>query len=152
MAIDTVELSSYEGKKVVAVVDLGDDQDAIEVEGTAERANELGLLIKPKGKVKLDLYEHSQIIEINLAPDNSSKMRRKTLKPVALGQARSHLLERHGLSLTEVNGLSEDEAFTYHESIDHVEQDLGHKHGDKSETKAAKAVADIEAENDDYEE
>lgn len=145
MAVEATELSQYEGKKVVLVQNQGEGKDAIELEGTAEKANALGVLLKPKGKVKLELIELDTIEDIRLAPDTSANLKAKKLKVVKLGQARSHLLERHGYTLAQVNELTEDAAYELHAGLNHVELDLGHVHEDKAETPAAQAVAEAEA-------
>ena len=147
MTAITEDITQYENKRVILVV--SQDDEAVEIEGTVEKAGDIGILIKPKGKVKLDLYEMGQIEDIRLAPESSVKIKPSTIRPVKLGQARKHLLDRHGVTLTEVNKLTEEEAFAYHEGVDHVAEDLGHIHKDKSESPAAKAAAAAESEDED---
>lgn len=142
-------MTDYTGfvtKKVILIRNLSEPNEkgesAVELEGTLEAANASGVMFKPKGQVKPDIINASEIEDIRLAPEKAKKITAKVLKPIQLGQARSHLLERHGLTLSEVNGLSEEDAFKYHEGIDHKEADLGHVHGEKeSQSKAAEAVA-----------
>lgn len=133
-----LELEQYTDKRILVTVNT--EEGASEVEGVAQAANELGLLIKPKGKMGLDLIPIADIIEVKYVAEKQKPLVAKVLKPVGFGQARTHLLERHALLLEEVNGMSEQEAFDKHNEIDHVEADLGHVHGDKNKTERAEAV------------
>lgn len=130
----------YVGKKVLVTV-KGENGDAVEVEGTVDVGNDLGLVIKPKGKTRLDIIEQDDIIEIKYVADAPKPLAAKTLKVVEFGQARNHLLERHGYTLTDINKMDEQAAFDFHASLDHVALNLGHVHGAKEATPAAAAVA-----------
>jgi hypothetical protein len=148
------KMSDYEkfvGKKVVLTRNLkeadAEGNLAVELEGTLEAANAVGVMFKAKGQVKPEIFELGEIEEVRYAPEKAKKQRAKKLKPVEYGQAKSHLLERHGLTLTQVNGWTEEQALAYHNEIDHVKADLGHVHEDKSEAEAAEAVA-AESEED----
>lgn len=132
--------AKYAGRKVVVVYKVDGQTDAVEQEGVAEVANEGGILFKPKGKTQMILLEASNIEEVNFIEDKPKKLDRKTLKLVQFGNARSHLLERHGFRLGDVNDMSEQDAFDLHEGIDHDTEDLGHVHKDKSDTARAEAV------------
>lgn len=127
------DLSKYEGQKVIVQVklDTPDESGAtlIEVEGKAEAANALGILIKPKGRTQVELIEASKIESVEIAPESEKKLAAKSLAIVDLGKARQHLLDRHGLTLDEANGLTEEAAFDYHNEVEHG--GLGHKHEDK---------------------
>lgn len=136
----------YTGKKVVVVRTVSGQTEAEEIEGTCEVGNELGLLVKPKGKTQLELIDAESVVEVRYAEESVKKLARKTLKVVEFGQARSHLLERHGWTLAQVNGISEKEALDAHEQIDHEANDLGHVHGDKKATARAQAVENAEPE------
>ena len=142
------DYDKFVGKRIVLVRNLKTPNDkgelAVEIEGSLEAANELGVMLKPKGQVKADIIDAAEIEEIRLAPEKAKSLKAKPLKIIELGQAKSHLLERHGLTLKEVNGLTEEEAFEYHETINHVESDLGHIHQNKESAPAAQAVADEE--------
>jgi hypothetical protein len=142
----TASLASYEGKKIVVTVNLAEPNEkgesTIEMEGTAQSANDLGILLKPKGRTNLELIEAKDIEEIRFAPEPDRKLTAKTLKDVEYGQAKQHLLDRHGLRLADVNALTEQAAFDYHAGLDHVALDLGHVHGAKpSEERAAELEA-----------
>ena len=138
----------FVGKKIVLTRNLDQPNDkgelAEEIEGTLEAANDQGILFKPKGKVKPDIIVTKDIEDIRYAPEKAKNLKAKTLKPITYGQARSHLLERHGMTLSEVNAMTEEQAFKYHQELDHVAAGLGHVHGEK-ESPAAEAVADEEA-------
>jgi hypothetical protein len=138
------DLSEYTGKKVIVTVNLKEANEkgelAEEREGKAESANALGILFKPKGRTGLELIEIGDIEDVRLAPETDKKLTRRQLKIVELGQAKAHLLDRHGLTLAEVNGLDEEQAFTYHESLDHEALDLGHVHTDKDAEDRAKEL------------
>lgn len=145
----SADYSEFQGKKVVVVRNLSEPNEkgesAVEIEGLAQSANELGILIKPKGKVSLELIPADEIEEVSFAPEKEKPLKAKTLKPVSYGQARAHLLERHGVDLEWVNSVSEQEAYDYHKSLDHEELNLGHVHGEKeSKSKAEEAIADAE--------
>jgi hypothetical protein len=141
MTSTVTDYSEYVGKKVILTRKL-EDGSADEVEGTVEVANAGGILIKPKGKVQMVLIEGENVEQVVLAPDSAKKLKAKKLKPITLGQARSHLLERHGGTLTEVNSMTEEEAFSFHESLDHDAADLGHVHVAESTAAATEASSD----------
>lgn len=147
------DYSEFQGKKVLVVRKLDKPNEkgesAVEVEGLAQSANELGILIKPKGKVQLELIPADEIEEVSYAPEKAKALKAKTLKPVEYGQARTHLLERHGVDLEWANAVTEQEAFDYHKSLDHEELKLGHVHGDKSASPASEAIAEAENEEED---
>lgn len=155
MAVSAPELSKYQSKRVVVVRNLAEPNEkgerAVEIEGLAQAANALGVLIKPKGKTNVELIELHDIEEISFAPEKNKILKPKSLRPVTYGQAKSHLLERHGYTLTEANALTEEEALETHDKIDHVEDDLGHIHEDKSDTPAGRAVAEASDDDEDDE-
>jgi hypothetical protein len=136
------DYSQYQGKKVIVTVKLKEPNAegalAEEIEGTAEAANNLGIMLKPKGKVSPQLIEAGDIEEIKYAPEKAKKLSRKTLKPVTFGDARQHLFERHGIPADQLENLDEEAALKAHSDIDH--EKLGHYHGVK-ETKAESAIA-----------
>lgn len=142
---DMTNFEQYEGKKVILTVSA-EDGSAVELEGTAETANAIGFILKPKGKTKLDIIEAEKVLEVRLAPETPKTIGAKTLKPVRLGQARSHLLERHGYKLKDINAMTEQAAFDFHEGLDHKALDLGHVHA--AATPAEEAVAEAESSED----
>lgn len=126
-----VNLEEFADKKVVVVHRVDGETNAVETEGKVEGANALALLLKPKGKTQAVLIEADKIEDVRYVEEKPKALTAKTLKPVEFGQARNHLLERHGLTLEAVNALSEKEAFEQHKGIDHVASKLGHVHGSK---------------------
>lgn len=129
-------------KKVVITENLSEANEkgelAEEFEGTVQAVAGDTLMVKPKGKTTPRLVEVSNIESIDFAPEKAKNLTRKKLKPVGFGQARNHLLERHGFTLAQVNDMTEKQAFEHHEKVDHVAADLGHVHvapqeGDKSD-------------------
>lgn len=134
------DYAQYVEKKVVLVYNLDKPNDkgegTEEQEGTVVAATAEALMFRPKGKTASTIIEVSKIESIDYAEGGSKKLARRTLKLVEFGQARAHLLERHGLTLTEVNGLSEKDAFERHNGIDHEASDLGHVHKAKDEAAA----------------
>lgn len=135
------QLADYSGKKVVVTQNLAEPNDkgetAIEVEGQVQVGNQLGLLIKPKGQVQFKLINIDEIEEIALAKESTKKLKRSELKPVVVGQARRHLLERHAVTLEWANSVTEEQAMEYHTSLDHEKLDLGHVHVEKSDDDSA---------------
>lgn len=127
------QLAEYAGKQVTIVRNLADSNEAVEVEGKVQVGNQLGLLIKPKGKVQFDLIPIDEIEEVSLAKEGNKALKRSKLQPVKVGQARRHLLERHGYTLAWVNSVTEEQAAEHHDEINHEEADLGHIHVEKSE-------------------
>jgi hypothetical protein len=133
-------LSKFADKKVIVVHRVEGSTDAVETEGTAQAANEGGILLKPKGKTQMILIEAPAIEDVRFVDEKPKEIKRKLLKVVEFGQARNHLLERHGWTLKQVNEISEKAAYETHEKIDHVSADIGHEHGEKD--KAEKAESD----------
>lgn len=141
----TSPYTDFVGKKIVLTRNLKEPNAkgelAEEVEGTLEAANPQGIMFKPKGQVKPEIIMADEVEEIRYAPEKAKALKAKTLKPITYGQARGHLLERHGMTLTQVNGLTEEQALAYHNELDHVASGLGHVHGEKDAAPAAEAVA-----------
>lgn len=150
-AVETKDYSQFVGKKVTLTRNTTDENNqpiAVEIIGKLENANALGVLIKPTGRSAVELIEIGEIEDVIPEPEAPKKIAVKYLKKVMYGQARNHLLERHAATLTEVNAMSEDDAFKLHEGIDHVAADLGHVHGEKpaEEVAAEGEAAPAEAE------
>lgn len=145
-----VDFSQYVGKRVTVVRNLPepneDGQSTVEVEGVVQVGNEHGLLIKPKGQVKFELIPANEVEEVYTSRETAKKLKRSKLKPVQLGQARRHLVERHGITLTWANNATEEQAMDYHSSLDHEELDLGHIHVESSESSDESADSDSDSE------
>lgn len=146
MSVSAEELEQYNGKRVVVTKNLKEPNEkgelAVEIEGTVEAANALGLMVKPKGRVNLELIELADIEAVAFAPEKLTPIKQKVLKLVTHGEARKHLAERHGIDLEWINANSEAAALEYHNSLDHT--NLGHRHEAKDKAPAAEAVAESE--------
>lgn len=133
-----MKLTQYQDKKVIVTRNLKeankDGHLSEEIEGTVLSANdEVGLLIKPVGKVMAELVTPAEIEgEVRLAPTVLRTFKQKALKPVTLDSVRQHLIDKHGFSLTLINSANEKRAMTIHNDIDH--SDLGHSHEAKTES------------------
>ncbi len=138
------DYTKFTNQKVILVkTGATADAPAEEIEGIVQVGNEKGVLIRPKGRTRMELVESAQIIEVRRVVEKPVPLKRKSLKPIEYGAARSHLLERHGADLATINAMTEDEALDLHNSIDHVADDLGHIHEDKAATPAAEAIAAV---------
>lgn len=139
--IERTDYSTLVSKKVTIVRNLKEANEkgetSEEVEGTVQASNEMGILIKPKGKTNFTLIEMGEIEEVYLTPETDKKFTRSKLKPVEAGKVRRHLLDRHGVTLDWVNKATEEEAAQYHDSLDHEKLDLGHVHVEPKEGEAA---------------
>jgi hypothetical protein len=150
----STDLKAFEGKKVVLVRNLdkpnAEGNTAEELEGTLVAVAAEAVMFKPKGKTSAQLIEVKDLESVNHADAGVRKLTRKTLKIVEFGQARNHLLERHGLTLTVVNEMTEQAAYDSHAGIDHVASDLGHVHGvkTKAEDKAESAESSEDEDED----
>lgn len=127
-----MDLSQYAGKRVILVRKVEGSDTAEEVEGTVESANQLGIVLKPKGKATFELVEEGNIEDIRFAPVKPQALKAKKLKPVPFGQVKRHLLDRHAFTLSVVNEMTEEKAVEVHDGIDH--SDLGHKHAEDSDS------------------
>lgn len=137
------DYSQFVNKKAILVRAEEGKAEAVEIEGTVQAASELGILIKPKGRTKLELVPASEIEDVRHVIEKPKALTARVLKPVEFGGARNHLLERHGLTLSVINEMDEQKALDAHSKIDHVEAGLGHTHEAKRDP-AAEADADAE--------
>lgn len=137
MSVTASELTQYADKRVTLVRNLAKPNEkgetAEELEGTVAAVAGDAIMFKPKGKTNALLIEVDEIESIDFAKDKGKTLSRKVLKIVTYGQARTHLLERHGWTLAAINETSEADAFRLHNEIDHEAADLGHVHKDKDE-------------------
>lgn len=124
------DYEKFIGKKVVLVQLLDKPNEkgegAEELEGTLEAVAGEMVMFKQKGKTSPTLIETSKIDNIDHAPEKAKNLTARKLKPIDFGQARAHLLDRHGMTLAQVNEMSEKDALALHEQIDH--DGLGHVH------------------------
>lgn len=127
MSVDVKTLEALAGKQVILHL-IQEDGSVSEINGKIEAAAEYGIAFKEKGKRDVDLVELSSIDEVVEAASKPRGLPQKKLRAVTVASARTHLLERHGLTRTEVNRLTDEEAFDQHNEIDHT--DLGHDHNE----------------------
>src|SRR4051812_43510634 len=114
-ATEKVDYTQYQDKKVVLTVKDDKDPEAVkELEGTITTATPVGILFKARGRATADLILPDQIVAVELAPDNR-KVTVKYIKPVQLGQVRTHLADRHGFLLSMLNTITEEEAVLIHD-------------------------------------
>lgn len=146
MSVTTAELADFIGKKVTIVQNLSKPNEkgdlAEEHEGTLVAAAGDAVMFKPKGKTNATLIDVAAIESITPGQEKAKALTRRALKVVTFGTARAHLLERHAVTLAWVNAATEQEAFDYHNSLNHEELDLGHVHKAKDDKKADDAAED----------
>lgn len=131
-----VELAKWQDQKVVVTYNLdepnADGHTAEEVEGVVTAANEgIALVIKPTGKTMMKLIKAKNIEQIIAAPSTLRIFKQKEIRPAGLDTVRQHLLDRHGVQLSWINGVDEAKALAFHEDLDH--SNLGHAHAETSE-------------------
>jgi hypothetical protein len=139
MSVEVAELEKNVGNRVVLHI-VQEDGSLEEVEGKLEAASVAGVAFKAKGKSSIDLLTVEQIEELQTAPEKPKPVSQKKLKPIELGQARQHLVDRHGVELKWARDADEAKAFEYHEGLDH--SNLGHTHVASEPTARDEALAD----------
>lgn len=146
MSVAVEELEKFSGKRVVLHVQQ-EDGTLAEIEGKVEAASAAGIAFKAKGKSNIDLVEPSQIEEIQAAPETPKKPTRKRRNLVEKGKAIQHLLDMHGVPLSWAKEATEEQAFEYHEGLDH--SDLGHYHKAAKEKGSSEREQALSDEGDD---
>lgn len=147
MTVTAAELETFTGKNVKLVINR-EGQENVELEGKIELASEVGVAFKPRRKRDVDFIEPAHIVSIEEIAEPASDLKQKTLPPVDAAKVRAHLIDRHGAPLSQVNGMTDEQALTLHGKIPH--DDLGHKHltaeeQAEKERKAAEKKAEKEA-------
>lgn len=116
-------------------------------EVTVMRASAMGILVKPKGSSTPKLVLADDVIDVEEIASTPSTLRQRALDPIAVGKARRHLLDYHGISLSQINEITEDQAVAQHEKLPH--SDAGHHHnGRKNAEGEAGAEAGTESTDD----
>lgn len=131
----------FEGKRVLVLVGAESEP----AEARIEKAKAGAIIIKRKGKSSVELFTDDEVHSVELAPVEEKEVKARKLKPVELGGARQHLVDRHAYTVKSVNELTEQACFDFHEGIDHKADDLGHFHEAKDESKRDEAIANAEA-------
>lgn len=110
-------------------------------EATVMRASAMGVLVKPKGSSTPKLVMAADVVDLVEIASTPTTLRQKALDPVPEGKVRRHLLDYHGISLSQINEITEEQAAEQHDVLPHT--DAGHHHnGRKSTTDEAAAEGD----------
>lgn len=137
MSVTLDDLQPYIKKE--AVIHLQQEDGSLkETIVTIQAATVAGVVYKEKGRSNIELTEVAKIEEISAAPVKPKPVQQKKLKPIEFGQARQHLLDKHGVLLTWAKEADEQAAFDYHATLDHT--DLGHVHVTPDESTAGANV------------
>jgi hypothetical protein len=126
-----IDLTQYTEKRVTLTLKPADGESENRVlEGKVEAASPIGLMFKRKGSGQPDLIPAADVVSIEELPEKAKEHKAKALKPVAQATVKSHLLERHGVTLEWANSpeVSDEDAESYHDSLDHAALLLGHVH------------------------
>jgi hypothetical protein len=113
-------------KKVVAINVMREDGDDHEVvQGRVEAISDLAIIIRTRGGS--EVITNSWILDAPsiVPPRKNSRVIVRKLRPLET-TVRQHLVDRHGLAVDLTNSLTEGQAITYHDRIDH--SNLGHRH------------------------
>lgn len=142
-------LEPYEGKKLQSLtIASGDD-------GSEELQNVVLVGVVPgqgavcqvpkRGAV---MYKENEILDFEPPVVKPPKRKVKNLKEVDRDTVGEHLLDRHGASYEQIDGLNPDEQLNWHNELHNTEGvTLYHKHGaPKGESPAEKAVEAAAAE------
>lgn len=132
MSVTVEELQPFVEKEVV-LHKIKEDGSMEQLIGTIKAATIAGVPFKTKGKAGIDLIQVKDIEEVALAPSKEKSVTQKKLAIVEMGNARQHLIDRHGVELSWAKNASEKEAFDWHATLDHT--NLGHVHVDKTKDK-----------------
>ena len=138
MSVTLEQLQPFVNKEAIVHL-VKEDGSLEEVRGTIQAATVAGIAFKQKGKPGLELIPSADLIEeIDYAPVKQKSVTQKKLKPIEFGQARQHLIDRHGVELSWAKDADEKAAFEYHNGLDH--SNLGHTHvAEKDERETALA-------------
>jgi hypothetical protein len=135
------DYSGYTDKKVKLQL-----TDGTVLEGTIEAGSTVGVVLKEKGQRSTKLIEAKDIQSLGEVEAAPKKLKARTLPLVTEGKVREHLIERHGLKVSEIDALTEEQAKAFHDTVDH--SDLGHKHRAKTEAELAIEQAAADASED----
>lgn len=140
MSVTLQEVKEFEGKDVI-LHRRQEDGSLAELTAHVKMATEAGIAVKVKGKSALEFIPSiDEIEEIAAAPVKAKSVVQKKLKPIEVGQARQHLLDRHGIDFSWAKDADEQAAFEYHQGLDH--SNLGHVHEAPKPDEREKALAE----------
>ena len=123
-AIEDVDLTDYVDKRVELKTITAEEA----VVGTVSSAMPKAIAFKEKGKSSLVLIDATDIESIRMAPEAEAQMKPRRLNLAELDTVKRHLVDRHGYALADINAMSPEDAYSFHESIDHTP--LSHFHAD----------------------
>jgi hypothetical protein len=138
MTTPPTDYGRYKEKKVVMMVgDPADpDKEAVQHEGVIKAATAAGVLLKPKGRSIVELFDLNQILGIEVLAEANQVVQR-TVKLPELGTVRQHLADRHGFLVPPLEKMTEEEAVQAHNSQhEAIGKDLGHRHETPATTDA----------------
>lgn len=138
MSVTLEQLQQFINKEAVFHL-IQEDGSLQEVTGTIKAASVAGVPFKVKGKSGLEFSTVDKFHEIDYAPVKAKAVTQKKLNPIEFGQARQHLVDRHGVELSWAKEADEKSAFEYHENLDH--SNLGHTHYTPEEVAERKSKA-----------
>lgn len=131
-----MDLARYQGKRVTLTLNLKKPNDTgsstEELDGTVDLVNGPAMILKPRGSTMTKLIELADIVpdSVQVVPEKPRELKARRLEPLSLTNARHHLLDRHEYHLKAINTMTDEQAHTEHEQIDH--SDLGHYHAERS--------------------
>lgn len=97
-----------------------------EVTGKCVASGEKGLVLQVKGRTLI--FEAKDILDVEvIGKRRNSRVSIRWIDKIDQTIVRQHLLDRHGLPLAIVRGLSSTDAMRMHDAVDH--EKLGHRHG-----------------------
>lgn len=130
-----LELVDYDGKKVSLLLKDAEEPTV----GVVASASDDMIAFKPKGTTALTLIRAEDIVQIEaVIVDDEMKARRLNL--ANLDTVKRHLVDRHGYALADINAMSVEEAFSFHEGLDHAP--LSHYHADPPAKKESESDED----------
>lgn len=142
MSVTLEDLQPFVDKEAIFHL-IQEDGSTKEITGTIKAATVAGVPYKEKGKAGLELTTVDKFYEIDYAPVKAKSVTQKKLNPVEFGQARQHLIDRHGVQLSWAKDATEKDAFEWHNNLDH--SDLGHSHYTAEELAEKKRKAEEKA-------
>lgn len=134
-----MDLKPYVGKRVTLVHNLDEPNaqghKAEELDGTITvvSPDNSALVLKPRGSTLTVLVEAKNIEpdSITIVVEKPKELKPRVLGELSIANARQHLLQAHGWTLTEINGTDDEKAWNWHNECDH--SDLGHIHKSSDE-------------------
>lgn len=121
-------LEDFKGKFCTITLAEEDGTPGEPKEYLVEEANGGFFILREKGKSSGGLIEGSRILSFEPPAKKVFPLKAKRLNPVDANAVKRHLLDAHGYRVSDINGLTEEQAVELHDGIDHKDLDLGHFH------------------------